>query len=208
MSDIQDEEIGLKSKERRKQVLDAAAKCFRELGFHGCSIAKISKAAGMSPGHIYYHFANKEAIVEALVAQQEGTMYELISDIAAAPPDEELVVTLKRHTEKMVKLHTSPEFIGLWLEIAAEAARNPNVSRILQLSHAAISERFDEQIFRRAGVKNGDDIRRMRVGMEIIAAIFSGLSQQTAFKAYGVKDDKKILAEMINGVIEHFFRKP
>ena len=37
---------------RRNQVLDAAAICFRNHGFHGASMAQISKTAGMSPGHI------------------------------------------------------------------------------------------------------------------------------------------------------------
>ncbi len=207
MSEIQDEEIGAKSKERRKQVLDAAGKCFRDLGFHGCSIAKISKEAGMSPGHIYYHFANKEAIVEALVAQQESTMFELINDIAASPSDEKLAVTLKRQTARMVELHTSPEFIGLWLEIAAEAVRNPNVSKVLQLSHKTISSRFNEQLLIRTKKNDDNEISQLRTRMDIIASIFSGLSQHTALRSHDENGDKDTLIEMINAVIDLFFEK-
>jgi|GEM_PF-1349251 len=205
MSEIQDEEIGAKSKDRRKQVLDAAGKCFRNLGFHGCSIARISKESGMSPGHIYYHFANKEAIVEALVAQQESTMFELINDIAASPTDEKLAVTLKRQTARMVELHTSPEFIGLWLEIAAEAVRNPNVSKVLQLSHNTISSRFNEQLLKRTHKNDDSEISQLRTRMDIIASIFSGLSQHTALRSHHANGDKETLIEMINSVIELFF---
>jgi len=207
MSNIQDEEIGVKSKDRRKQVLDAAAKCFRDLGFRGCSIAKISKEAGMSPGHIYYHFANKEAIVEALVAQQESTMFELINDIALSPADEKLAVTLKRLTARMVELHTSPEFISLWLEIAAEAARNPNVSQVLQVSHNVIGNRFNEQLLKRTKKNDEHEIRLLRTRMDIIASIFAGLSQRTALQSHDGNGDKEMLIEMINNVVDLFFKE-
>ncbi|HBX0750246.1 TetR/AcrR family transcriptional regulator [Enterobacter hormaechei] len=205
MGDVTDLETGVKSKERRKQVLDAAAKCFRELGFHGCSIAKISKAAGMSPGHIYYHFANKEAIVEALVAHQESTLYELINEIANSPSDERIAVSLKRHTERMVEVHTSPEFNGLWLEIAAEAARNPGVAEVLQTSHDGINARFHEELFKRARTNSQADMQKIRTGMDIIASVFSGLSQHTATRALGQEWDKQLLINMVNEVIECFF---
>ncbi|HAV1568849.1 TPA: TetR/AcrR family transcriptional regulator [Klebsiella michiganensis] len=205
MSDLTDPDTGLKSKDRRKQVLDAAAKCFSELGFHGCSIAKISKAASMSPGHIYYHFANKEEIVEALVSHQESTLYELINEIAASPPDERIAVSLKRHTKRMVEVHTSPNFNGLWLEIAAEAARNPGVAEILQTSHDAINARFHEELFKRARTNSEVDMQKIRTGMDIIASIFSGLTQHTATRALGPEWDKQLLINMINEIIECFF---
>ncbi|GKW14438.1 TetR family transcriptional regulator [Pectobacterium carotovorum subsp. carotovorum] len=205
MGDLHNPETGVRHKERRKQVLDAAAKCFRKFGFHGCSIAKISKAAGMSPGHIYYHFANKEAIVEALVADQESTLYELINEIAASPPDERIAVSLKRHTQRMVEIHTSTEFNGLWLEIAAEAARNPGVAGVLQVSQDAINERFHEELFKRARTNSEADMQKIRTGMDIIASVFSGLSQHSATRALGLEWDKQLLISMVNEIIECFF---
>src|ERR1700735_1352434 len=52
---------------RRRQVLDAAEKCFRRHGFHAASMAGVAMEAGMSVGHIYRYFENKEAIVAAIV---------------------------------------------------------------------------------------------------------------------------------------------
>lgn len=205
VSDIQDDEIREKSRERKKQVLDAAAKCFREEGFHGCSISRISKAAGMSPGHIYYHFANKEAIIEALIAQQENSLIEMVNDIAASPPDETLAVTLTRHTAKMVERHASPEFVGLWLEIAAEAARNPNVAQLLQQSNKTIQEKFDELLFTRGKVTNTETLQRLHAGMEIISAIFGGLSQHAATRAVESRVDNQLLVATINSIITHLF---
>ncbi|MGX2937119.1 TetR/AcrR family transcriptional regulator [Escherichia coli] len=205
MNDSQAEGIRGKSQERRKQVLDAAAECFSQEGFHGCSIAQISKAAGMSPGHIYYHFENKEAIVEALVRQQENSLLDMINDIKNSPAEEELVEILVRHTAENVERHTSDKFIGLWLEIAAESARNPDVASLLIQSRNVIVEQFTEQLRLRCNVKNEKEMIRLRVCMEVMSAIFMGLSVNTPQFSDETRIDKKQLIAVINDITRHLF---
>lgn len=55
---------------RRPALRDAAARLFREHGFHAASMRDISRAAGMLPGSIYYHFPSKEDLF--LEVYQEG----------------------------------------------------------------------------------------------------------------------------------------
>lgn len=57
---------------RRKQILDAAATCFRRDGFRGASMANISLTAGMSTGHIYHYFESKAAIIEAVIERGQS----------------------------------------------------------------------------------------------------------------------------------------
>ena len=47
------------------RILDAAALMFREHGIEGTSVADIMKAAGMTHGGFYRHFASKEELVSA-----------------------------------------------------------------------------------------------------------------------------------------------
>lgn len=47
------------------RILDAAALMFREHGIEGTSVADIMKAAGMTHGGFYRHFASKEELVAA-----------------------------------------------------------------------------------------------------------------------------------------------
>ncbi|HAU5602943.1 TPA: TetR/AcrR family transcriptional regulator [Citrobacter koseri] len=195
----------VKSPDRRKQVIDAAAKCFRKEGIHGCSIAKISKASGMSPGHIYYHFANKEAIVEALVKQQENSLLAMINDIKTSPMEDKLVDILIRHTAENVERHTSHEFIGLWLEIAAESARNPSVAELLKQSRASIVKQFNEQLILRHKIEDEKEILRLRAGMEIMSAIFVGLSVNTPQQNGENKINNALLTEVINDIAKHLF---
>src|SRR5260370_1173166 len=48
--------------ENRRQILDAAARLFREQGFDGVAVADLMKAAGFTHGGFYNHFPSKEAL--------------------------------------------------------------------------------------------------------------------------------------------------
>ncbi len=68
---------------------------------------------------------------------------------------------------------------GLWLEIAAESARNPCVASLLMQSRKVIVEQFTEQLRLRCNVDNEKELIRLKAGMEIMSAIFMGLSVNT-----------------------------
>ena len=51
------------SKEHHHQVLDIAARVFRERGFDGISVAELMAAAGLTHGGFYGHFSSKEALM-------------------------------------------------------------------------------------------------------------------------------------------------
>lgn len=48
---------------RRQQLLDTAARLFRQHGYHATSMRDIASAVGMLPGSIYYHFASKDELL-------------------------------------------------------------------------------------------------------------------------------------------------
>lgn len=119
-------DIGLQE-ERRRQILDAAVACFARSGFRGASMAEICQAAGMSAGHLYHYFPGKEAIVEALCARDLNSCLEVLTEAQSAPAFAEVLV--ERGAEEITAAirSKSPTFI----EIIAEAARNPRVAEIL-----------------------------------------------------------------------------
>lgn len=53
----------------KRAVLDAAAKLFAERGFAGATLRDIADTLGMSRPGLYYHFPNKEALLEAIVEE-------------------------------------------------------------------------------------------------------------------------------------------
>lgn len=63
---------------RRNQILDAAQRCFKKQGFHKTTLRDIAQEFGMSAGHIYNYFSNKEAIIEALVELRTQEFLDMI----------------------------------------------------------------------------------------------------------------------------------
>ena len=54
---------------RRKSILEAARRLFSDNGFHGVSIADISREVNVSPAILYRHFDSKQAIYDAVVEE-------------------------------------------------------------------------------------------------------------------------------------------
>ncbi|MGY4289771.1 TetR/AcrR family transcriptional repressor of nem operon [Bradyrhizobium sp. LM2.7] len=54
--------------ENRRRILDAASRLFRERGFDAVSVAEVMKAAGLTHGGFYGHFASKDDLVTQTLA--------------------------------------------------------------------------------------------------------------------------------------------
>jgi len=69
-----------KSVQTRTRILDAALALFNERGTAAVSTNHIAAAAGLSPGNLYYHFADKQEIIRALYDRYtaaHGDLWEL-----------------------------------------------------------------------------------------------------------------------------------
>lgn len=119
---------------QRERILQAAQQCFIEHGFHAASMAKIAETAGMSPGLIYRYFANKAAIIQAIVQRQLDLVREDIRLNRKIDLARELAETYgsQRHADGR---HLSAPLL---LEVSAEATRDPQI--------AAAVQHFDRQL--------------------------------------------------------------
>ncbi len=116
---------------QRTRILDAARTCFAERGFNGASIGAIAEAAGMSQGLIYRYFTNKAAIVHAIVDEQRQGRGDALAGIASCHALVDLVMAkLERWRARSGGFDREFDPI-LFLEITAEATRDPEVAAVL-----------------------------------------------------------------------------
>jgi TetR/AcrR family transcriptional repressor of nem operon len=66
--------------ENRRRILDVASQLFRDKGFDAVSVAEVMKAAGLTHGGFYGHFASKDDLISA-------TIDHALSSDGGGPPD-------------------------------------------------------------------------------------------------------------------------
>ena len=76
-------------KETRARVLRQAARAIRAEGPHRIGIAEVMARAGLTHGGFYAHFASKDDLVAAAIAQMFEEALALLEGVTAAQPPKE-----------------------------------------------------------------------------------------------------------------------
>jgi AcrR family transcriptional regulator len=71
----------------RVDILKAAARSFRRLGYHGATVEEIAAALEMKKGNLYYYFRNKEAILFACHQYSLDRLTQLLDDVERSGRD-------------------------------------------------------------------------------------------------------------------------
>jgi AcrR family transcriptional regulator len=123
----------IKQQERRRHILNAAAHCFAEHGFHGTSTAQICERAGMSPGNLFHYYRSKADIIEALIAADTEATRDVIQAACASP---DARAAARGWLAEQVLLYLDPSYVRLGMEVLAEAVRNPAVHALVIANEA------------------------------------------------------------------------
>jgi TetR/AcrR family transcriptional regulator, acrAB operon repressor len=112
----------------REAILDAATRVFAERGYRGATVDAILAEAGLSKGAFYWHFASKEEVMRAVLAERvERPVKELIELIRSAGPDENVSAVATRRFAEF--LEGGRDAILLEHEYESLAARDPRLRR-------------------------------------------------------------------------------
>jgi len=126
--------MGRKSntEERRAQIVEAMLHVIAHHGYEGATVQLIAAQAGLSPGLIHYHYADKREIVIALIhalAQQAAQRFETAT---AGTNGAEARVKAYIDTRLGLGRAGQADAVAAWVAIGAEAIRQPQIREAYQ----------------------------------------------------------------------------
>ena len=120
---------------RRRKLMDGAAKLFRTQGFAATSTRDIAAAAGMHSGSPFYHFESKSALLYAVMSEgmtmaAQSQQQALDALPATASPREQLHTLIRHHFEILLGPRSSfiPVMLYEWRSLTP--AQRKGIARI------------------------------------------------------------------------------
>jgi AcrR family transcriptional regulator len=131
---------------RRSAILEAAARVFARDGLQGAAISAICREAGISAGQLYYYFAGKEALIEAMAEADLARIRGLAENLTTL--DELLSAAVAVAHPLSLPDQDKPQMLAgsLAFDLHAEASRNPRLHAIVRAHYEAISGLFGEKL--------------------------------------------------------------
>jgi AcrR family transcriptional regulator len=101
---------------KRAAIVEAARRVFAEHGLDGASVRLIARAAGYTPGAIYFYFPAKEHIYGDILSESLAALGRAVKDAAAAAPNAEARVRAASHAlYAYYRDHADELALGLYL---------------------------------------------------------------------------------------------
>jgi AcrR family transcriptional regulator len=116
--------------QRRAHIMAAARRCFVRDGFHASSMQDLVAEAGMSSGAVYRYFASKDAVIEAIAADNLDQVVTVLARAigGGASPQAAIATVLEFVTDR----HGEDGFAAIAVLVWSEALRNPALAAHLR----------------------------------------------------------------------------
>lgn len=183
--------------QRRQQILDAAAACFAQRGFHQTTMQDICEQASLSPGAVYRYFRSKDEIIEAMCARGHLEDVEMIRDAMGAQDTQAVFAELERLFFENLE---DQQVCAITMELLAEARRNDFILDSIRRGWQSIREGLSEIV--RLAQARGEvrpDLEPAMVA-RVMMSLYQGLLHQklvepdTDVHAYG-----KVVLSLFDG---------
>jgi AcrR family transcriptional regulator len=161
-----------KTEARRAEILRTALESFAERGFQGSSLRDIGDAVGLSPAGVLHHFASKEALLAAVLAERDATSVAHFEHAHG-------IGVLDALRGVVAENLAQPGLIRLFTTLSAEAINEEHPAHhYFQLRYAGARELIAEALSQ--GQRDGDVGADVDVQMaaSLLIGIMDGLQMQ------------------------------
>ena len=190
-----------KSRRTRARILDAAMRLFADVGYHTATNAMIAETANLTRGAMLYHFATREALVEAAIAHIEGHRTRLFERAAARSPGPEVDAVEHAIDAYWNLLHETP-FIA-FSELEAAARTDEMLRARLATAQSAFDRGQVGDSFQ-AIAQAGEDVRS-QTSRDLGRFLLEGLARGSL--TYGQEARRERLLKVVKRAIRMLNRK-
>jgi TetR/AcrR family transcriptional regulator, mexJK operon transcriptional repressor len=166
--------------DKRAHMLAVAEKVFLSEGYHA-SMDTIAARAKVAKQTVYNHFGSKEGLFEAVIRHMAGTVV-----VSLGEPQASMRTALLGFAKAIRARTLSPEGIGVYRALVAEAPRFPSLARLIyKTGQQAAQEALAEFLDRRMASK---EIRKAdsQFAAQMLISMLTGYER--ARLLYGIKN--------------------
>ncbi|MBM9618684.1 ScbR family autoregulator-binding transcription factor [Streptomyces zhihengii] len=87
-----------------RRIITAAAEQFEQNGYRGTSLDDITRAAGVSKGAFYFHFASKDQVAMAVLGLAQGLFEDAVADSCEGGSPLQSLIDLSHELSELVRL--------------------------------------------------------------------------------------------------------
>jgi len=225
----------LTPRERKKQIIEAGFKIFREKGYDETSVRDIIEEIGISKGGFYHHYSSKEELLEDIAAAMIGGMMKVVKEIVERN-DLNALEKLNEYIRQVnsYKADKTGEMTYLYSEMYSGSKNIRLENKFIQCARQKMYPLFKEIV--EQGVEEGTFfteypeeaaefyldlllIYQRRMGKPFAKAIeekdYSGIEilkrkyafmQELLEKVLGLKEGRLVLEEVAVDILEEFWQ--
>ena len=153
----------------RQAILDAARRCFFELGYDGVTIRDVIRATHLASGTFYNYFPDKESLFQALIEERMGTLTSRMTEVRRAARTLEAFLH-GAYTTAFEEIRAHPDFYAMMFR-NEPVIRSFYSDNVMGLSMKALREDL------RDAVKRG---LLPEMDVDYLTAIFFGAGYELA----------------------------
>jgi TetR/AcrR family transcriptional regulator, transcriptional repressor of aconitase len=158
---------------RRRQILDAARRCFARNGFHATSMQHVLREADLSAGAVYRYFKSKDEIVAAIASEILAELKQAVDDVVDTEVPPSLDEALGSLAAALERLGEEQDTLRVVVQVWGEAVRSPALAERFVETYRGIRSSLARlvELYQQRGEIDPD------VAAEDVAAVLAGLLQ-------------------------------
>lgn len=182
------------------RIVEAARRCFADLGYGATTNRTIAEDAGITTGAIYHYFESKQALFERVFTQVEELVSERLSDAWRAAGDD-FASRMRAVLEASVALNREDASLARFLAtVPTECRRHAELAPLLR-----VLGEYQERVFGSVvddGIRRGelpDDVGRDTL-LNVIGVVLAGLVEVSA--NFSNPDQHAVNTEVVSRLFE------